>query len=160
MGFRSDARAWLQGAMGKDLNQVVLAKRSGVSRGTINDILGEKRDADDDTLKRLARALQVPTPRVERVFLTDEGEAPSPVTLAMTLLRDEIRPRVLAAVDAALAPTGPVSKGKKPGASGGTSGEELADLARKEFEAAIGLPPSPPQPDAAPPKRRRGSHQE
>lgn len=157
MGFREDAGAWLRSAMGA-MKQTDLAETSGVSRETISNILHGHTEADEENLRKLARALGAPEPRVEKVFLAD-GAAPSPTAIAMLLLRAEVKERVLpaviSAVEVALAPTELGGAGSEPVSSVVVPVGEVQHLALKEQEAGEKGPRR--RPGAAPQKRRRAS---
>lgn len=70
VGVRWEVAQWLRAAMrqGGIRSQVALATASGVSRETVNNILGSKVDPDPKTLTKLARACRVPVPTVEWRF--------------------------------------------------------------------------------------------
>lgn len=61
--LRSDIARWLKDALG-ERNIASVAKEAGVSRTTVYSILNQETIADDDTVRKLAKALGVPPPRV------------------------------------------------------------------------------------------------
>ena len=71
-------------------------------------------------------------------------------------LREELRSRVLAALEAVLAPTAPAAAGSGPGASGGNQGGKASDPLDHETEDVESV--RRPQP-GAPRKPRRSSGQ-
>jgi hypothetical protein len=79
--FRAAVAKWLRGAMrgpsGKDSPLVKdVARKSKVSRTTVWRIMNGQADTDEDTLLRLAAALKVPPPRVQRILRLDEPDSP------------------------------------------------------------------------------------
>lgn len=77
-------RRALRGPDGLDrLTLTELSRRAGVSRPTLYAIRdGEGEGTDQDTITRIAAALMVPAPRLERILTVEDGEpASSPLAL-------------------------------------------------------------------------------
>jgi transcriptional regulator with XRE-family HTH domain len=97
--FRYSVAKWLRRAMldhdGKaKLNHSEIIKESGIGRSSYYRILRGETDAEPDTLLRLAAALRVPPPEVERVLRLDQPGTPfalaplAKIKEAMTLLQE------------------------------------------------------------------------
>ena len=94
MSHHNDLRAvysqWLRTALtdtgdpdGEPWSQQRLADESGVSRATISSILNKRSDPQDDSIANLARALNVPLPRIRMILMPDlvstkQDEEPTP----------------------------------------------------------------------------------
>ena len=84
---------WLRTALtntgdpdGEPWSQQRLADESGVSRAIISGILNKRSDPQDDSIGNLARALNVPLPRIRMILMpglvsTKEDEEPTPPPL-------------------------------------------------------------------------------
>lgn len=81
-GMRQAVAAWLREGMaaasaeGGSVSQSALAKRSGVSRETINNLLHARVDSQPDTLHKLAVALGIPLPGGGRPVVREVGAGP------------------------------------------------------------------------------------
>lgn len=77
--LRAVIAEWLTAAMqAKGVTAVDLADQAKVSRPTISEILNKKTDAEDATLDRLAKALDVPLPEIRVVRQTAASRALPP----------------------------------------------------------------------------------
>lgn len=89
MGFADEVRAWLELAMldeaGKPkMTNVALCEKAGIVGDTLYRLLKAKGEPEEATINRLAAALGVPAPRVERVLRHDR-RPPDPETPLLTL---------------------------------------------------------------------------
>lgn len=140
------------------LNQDGFAEKLGAGQSTVNAWLRGRSLPEGKYLVQMPRMLGVSG----HWLLT--GEPPETVSgqggeLAVAAVKEELRRRVLEAVEAALAApsTSGGSTESELGASVETPAKELDELARLELEATLGFPPAHPRPGATPRKRRRAS---
>ncbi|KKM00134.1 hypothetical protein LCGC14_1807450 [marine sediment metagenome] len=98
---RSQLKAWLEeGMRWRGWRMPQLAKSSGVSRGTISRIINCKIDPGEDTMAKLAKALERPTPGTTGTLVIRAYEAlnimQDAVNRAQTIMDGDADPAVAA----------------------------------------------------------------
>lgn len=94
-------RQSLRGPDGRDrMTHSAVIKNSKVGRATFYRILGgEGQDVDEATLRKLAAALKVPAPQIERVLRLDQPDSPLQVpTLAKLKEAEALMAEAIAAL--------------------------------------------------------------
>jgi transcriptional regulator with XRE-family HTH domain len=82
--LRKIVAEWLRSAMGEQWSQKALAEASGVTRETINRLLGEKTDVEPETVEKLAEALGSRPPAI----IAGTDRIPGPGDEAVTAASD------------------------------------------------------------------------
>ena len=81
---------WLRSQLKTDTAIAQLSRDTGIARTTIYRILNGKGDPEPGTIKRIANALGVPVPKVEKVFVV-RGEGEESVLALITSAQEQLK---------------------------------------------------------------------